>query len=121
MTYNSVEKFTCHSSGGFPPVQFQWFIEEGNHRVNVTGESVPENGFSALMYAAKKDDNGKNITCLVKQVEGIPERVTKNLLTVLCKHSHFNGLKIQILSRNCTANLLLCVTKTCISTIFTVS
>ena len=85
ITLNSVEIFTCISSGGFPPAQFQWFIEEGNNIVNITDESFPGNGYSDIVYVAKKEDNGKNITCIVKQVEGAPEQVTRKKLTILCK------------------------------------
>ena len=85
ITLNLTETFTCISSGGFPPAQFQWFIEEGNNIVNITDESVPGNGFSEVVYVAKKEDNGKNITCTVKQVEDAPERVTRKKLTILCK------------------------------------
>ena len=89
MTLNSIEIFTCLSSGGFPPAQFQWFIE----MVNVTGESVPGDGYSELVYVANKEDNGKNVTCAVKQVEGVPERVTRKILTILCKQSHFSRFR----------------------------
>ena len=93
ITLDSVEIFTCSSSGGFPPAQFQWYIEKGDEMINVTGESVPGDGYSELVYVAKKEDNGKNVTCAVKQVDGVPERVTRKVLTILCKQSHFSRFR----------------------------
>ena len=78
---NSEETYTCKSEGGSPPARFQWFV--GND--NVTNSATQEDGFSTLMYEAKKAYNEKHITCMVQQHKGIGVRNISKQLQVRCR------------------------------------
>ena len=83
-TLGIIEEIICSSKNGFPPAQFQWFIDNGNSAIDITDNSTSSDGESILWYMAERSHNGSEIVCKVTQ--GMSnDRYVKKSLFVMCE------------------------------------
>ena len=80
------EPLTCSSTGGSPPAQLEWFLDDGTEAVEIDDETNSTQDVSVLLYTPRKLHNGSDIVCKATQDGGSSYREEKQQLIVLCKY-----------------------------------